>query len=1122
MKIKKLELHNIASIEDAVIDFDQKPLSDTDLFLITGTTGAGKTTILDGISLALYNTTPRLDKGSSSKEGASKDNLTGEDPRNLLRQNTGYGYSKLLFIGNDGKEYLAEWSVERGKKQLASSNLDTVVWTITETAGGKTLSADSSKKYGEIMDLVKKVVGLDFNQFCRTTMLAQGEFTEFLKSNEKEKAAILEKISGSDIYRKIGKAIYEQYTQADNQFKKEQLKHDQITVLPDEERKAKEKELQDISVLLPELQKQVEVLDSEIAWLNNEEASCNKVKKAEENLEGARRAVTADEFITREKLVQQWKETIDVRSARRNALDAISKAKAAERSLAALEGSFREALEGEAYLNGLQNSLKDTVQELETLIREQQDNVHAYENSQAIIVYINNLAQARRDLQAKIAARQKCEDIDIPEAANALKAAKQKRSEAQERFNETDNALKQVVAALEELNLNGLRDKKVFLTEIRSMKEDIQFKSAQLESDKEGIAGHEEELKNLEDTAEKESVEKERLSLEHERRKETIDEFAKVMRSKLNAHLGEENNTCPVCGQHVSAMRSDAVLDQEYEKIRKEFEEQKTKADSAARAVADKKSLIVQANRNLEAAGKRLSECKSRLLEKVSTHTDGQTLVNASAEDITVMLSSLSEQIAKGVEIEDEKNRLQESYTERLNAKSAAEKQCISDETALTSAQNALQNLVSEIEGKNASITELTRIISESLTGSSGWENDWMQAHEAFANELKKKTGEYNTHLSDYSKTQEIINANAPVLENISAIKAEVMKAMPNWNADNVAPARKDMVQTLWMRLNTSISTQMQALRSANDDHDRFASEVGTFLAENSGYSAEVLDTLDSISSEVHNKEAERINEMRNNVNTCASQLVIAGNERKEHLAKKPEGLKEEDTAETLSGLKSEIEGRRDMLNERKGALATDIKNDDEALKKRGDTTLLDALRAKKQKWYEFNSIYGDATGSTLSKIAQSYVLGSLLNAANVHLQNMAPRYRLLVTPGTLNLKLEDKYNGFDTRSTNTISGGESFLVSLALALALADFGQHLGVSTLFIDEGFGTLSGEALQSAVNTLKALHSNAGRQVGIISHREEIRENIPVQIKVNASKGSSASTIEVIDRILQPDK
>jgi exonuclease SbcC len=86
--------------------------------------------------------------------------------------------------------------------------------------------------------------------------------------------------------------------------------------------------------------------------------------------------------------------------------------------------------------------------------------------------------------------------------------------------------------------------------------------------------------------------------------------------------------------------------------------------------------------------------------------------------------------------------------------------------------------------------------------------------------------------------------------------------------------------------------------------------------------------------------------------------------------------------------------------------------------------------------------------------------------------------------------------------------------VSLALALALADFGQHLGVSTLFIDEGFGTLSGEALQSALNTLKAIHSDAGRQVGIISHREEIRENIPVQIRVNTIAGTSASEISVI--------
>ena len=89
----------------------------------------------------------------------------------------------------------------------------------------------------------------------------------------------------------------------------------------------------------------------------------------------------------------------------------------------------------------------------------------------------------------------------------------------------------------------------------------------------------------------------------------------------------------------------------------------------------------------------------------------------------------------------------------------------------------------------------------------------------------------------------------------------------------------------------------------------------------------------------------------------------------------------------------------------------------------------------------------------------------------------------------------------------------KSFLVSLSLALALADFGQHLGVSMLFIDEGFGTLSGEVLQTAVNTLKSLHTESGRQVGIISHRDEVRHSIPIQIEVKLAPGTSASTVVV---------
>ena len=126
----------------------------------------------------------------------------------------------------------------------------------------------------------------------------------------------------------------------------------------------------------------------------------------------------------------------------------------------------------------------------------------------------------------------------------------------------------------------------------------------------------------------------------------------------------------------------------------------------------------------------------------------------------------------------------------------------------------------------------------------------------------------------------------------------------------------------------------------------------------------------------------------------------------------------------------------------------------------------------------------------------------------------LTDRYTLYVRPGTFVIYIEDAYQGFTRRSATTISGGESFLVSLSLALALSDIGQHLAVDTLFIDEGFGTLSGEPLQKAISTLRTLHKKENRKVGIISHVEELRERIPVQIQVLQEGHSSSSIVKVV--------
>lgn len=165
-------------------------------------------------------------------------------------------------------------------------------------------------------------------------------------------------------------------------------------------------------------------------------------------------------------------------------------------------------------------------------------------------------------------------------------------------------------------------------------------------------------------------------------------------------------------------------------------------------------------------------------------------------------------------------------------------------------------------------------------------------------------------------------------------------------------------------------------------------------------------------------------------------------------------------------------------------------------------------------KWSRLNQLIGNSSGSTFRKIAQSYVLSSLIHSANSYMRTLTDRYTLKVTPGTFVISLEDAYQGFVSRAASTISGGESFLVSLSLALALSDIGQQWQVDTLFIDEGFGTLSGEPLQKAVETLRSLHSKSGRHVGIISHVEELQERIAVQIQVNQEGNNSCSKIKIV--------
>jgi DNA repair exonuclease SbcCD ATPase subunit len=175
----------------------------------------------------------------------------------------------------------------------------------------------------------------------------------------------------------------------------------------------------------------------------------------------------------------------------------------------------------------------------------------------------------------------------------------------------------------------------------------------------------------------------------------------------------------------------------------------------------------------------------------------------------------------------------------------------------------------------------------------------------------------------------------------------------------------------------------------------------------------------------------------------------------------------------------------------------------------------LETAKQRFARWDRLNSIFG---GTRFRTLVQTYILRPLLNNANIYLEKITDRYRLTCSEANeqLSILVLDRYNKNQVRSVTVLSGGERFMISLALSLALSSLNRpDMNVNILFIDEGFGTLDENSLNSVMSTLEKLQEIAGqtnRRVGIISHREELEERIPVKIQV-VKKGEGRSNVEI---------
>ncbi len=959
MKLQKLIIHNIASIEDATIDFEAQPLADCEVFLITGKTGSGKSTILDAICLALFANTPRL--SGTQMQGGTKDgetDVTIKDPRQLMRRNTGEAFVSLTFTGSNGIHYEAKWSVARARKKV-NGNIQSKTWLLTNLD-----SEDTYTKDNEIKDEIQTAIGLDFGQFCRTTLLAQGEFTRFLNSKDDDKAEILEKITGVDIYSKIGKKIFDVTGKKKEDWEKAQQKITGTPTLSEEDIATKKKAIADYEVLLTQVKKAGEEDKAKKQWINTDTELEKAVSKATEDHRRAQAVVENDDFKTKETLVNQWNATIEARNW-------LSQMKSAE----AMASKGKQQIEEcKRTINNESKMLVETLQP-------------AFDKAQQEV----NKAQTALDQQT---AELKSQETALDELH--LPDLRKKRDEAKE-------LQRNIAITFERI-------------EIRNNEKVRRNKTAQLLAD------------TASDIEKKQLVSAEMNPLIHDakvvmddrkatldKQSDTIDKFAQTLRQKL--HVGD---ICPVCRQEI---KSELPHEEELAQLVGGLREAYTKAESEYQERVSNKNKL---DAEIKAAQGSYKKAKEAFDRDDSVKVAKQKVIESCK--------------ACGFEIIDE---------------------------------NTPEKLATLKTDTDAKLQEL------------------------------------ETKIAEGAKKEETIKAQRVALDKSNKNLEQLKKT-----AQKAEQAINDCKGRIAVAEEVKKNTEQVQLKQATDTFNANDQQLKSFLGTHPDLDLERLTALNAHSSQNINEIQSSLEADKNKVLTKKTLKDEASRKLEEHRQTKPE-LKEEDSIELMEERIKDNEKKMSEISEKKGAINQELKADEENKKQLGHMKEeAQKKEADYQKWSRMNQLIGDSTGNKFRKIAQSYVLNSLIHSANHYMRTLTDRYTLKVVPGTFVISLEDAYQGYVSRAASTISGGESFLVSLSLALALSDIGQQLAVDTLFIDEGFGTLSGEPLQNAINTLRSLHTKSGRHVGIISHVEELQGKIPVQIQVIQEGNLSSSEVRVV--------
>lgn len=986
MKILAIRGRNLASLEgDFEIDFTVEPLLSAGIFAISGPTGAGKSTLLDTMCLALFARTPRTDQAKENNvklQDVSNEQLSQSDPRFLLRRGTSSGFAEVDFMALNGHRYRTRWSVARARDKengrlqnprLALYNLDKE----EEEQGTR------SDLQARIIDLI----GLTFEQFTRSVLLAQNDFSTFLKAEQGEKASLLEKLTGTELYSAISRQIFERNARAKEAFDLIQTRIQGIELLTDEEEND---------------------LRTRLAGTEKELQRVEKAKAEQQALQEAVRSI--------------------------------------EQQITIRQRQQKEAADKLVHATEL---LTVARHEYEKGVEEQQQSEARFKSLQQEIL------QARKlDIQLDTAIR------DLSHSELQLKNVMLRKEEAEKKYQAA--VLRRRQGAEEIARLTAWRER---YKKKERIAEQLSALLLHLDAASATRSGMEAAVRSIETLRQEMAALNKQLS---DLQQTSANKQQALKRAEADYRNLEEE---------LKAVDAPA-LDKQIEKLRQEREQ----------------LLIEQAR--LEASGN-IKDLRGRLQDGQPCPVCGSThhpfanqVPVAPVSALTLQLQDLSNKKETYVAHTRHLTRLQQQLLQ-------LHKELADSEAACKEMAGKQQLAASRQEREEAIVKEQSTLLTQSLSaadllfGNSEWQKAWLQNPETFRKTLTDFARQWHENTEKLHQLERQESAQKAECESLASFlpslekQAEESGQLHEKNRAAFSSLQAERKKLLNGR--SADSVEQEYIRRMEELKERLK-KLSATQTEQSGIADQIRGIADQIAKDLTEASADLLWRKAALDKWTADYLDSSGGEPLEVILSRYTQEKTELAfrLRTQTENKAKVSGLQEELNVR---------------------------RTESERWAKLNELAGSADGAKFRRIAQGYTLDILLNYANVQLRELTRRYRLERVPETLALQVIDRDMCDEVRTVHSLSGGESFLVSLALALGLSSLSSNrMRVESLFIDEGFGSLDAETLRVAMDALESLRTQ-GRKIGVISHVQEMTERIPVRVQVSrVGNGKSVVRIE----------